>query len=1108
MVGQLDVGLTGAGVTGGQVDTRSVLFTDLVASTELRVRLGEDAAEAVRRCHDQLVRDAVTAHAGAVVKGLGDGVLATFGSAADAVAAAVAVQQSVDLHARREPERAFDLRVGVSVGDVTSEADDVFGVPVVEASRLCSFATGGEILVAELVRALSRGRGGYVFEPMGSLDLKGLPEAVPACRVVWESLTTDAAGDSVPLPGALVGGASTGYVGRSELRGLLEDRWGEAVNGSCRTVLLAGEPGIGKTRTATELARVAHGEGAVVLFGRCEEELGVPYQPFVEALDWYTAHAGAPALGRFGGELARLLPDLRTRVPGLPAPMSSDPRSEEHRLLEAVASWLVQASEPSGLVLVLDDLHWATKPTLLMLLHSLRAATSTDSARLIVLGTYRDTDIDRRHPLSGLLGELRRLPGVERLAVDGLSATEVLALVELAAGHDLDEDGRRLAGTVHEETEGNPFFVAEVLRHLIETGMVRREADRWVVTDLSHMAVPEGVRDVVGRRLSRLSPTANEVLAVASVIGRSVSVDVLVTVGQATEDEVLDAVDEAVRSRLLEEVGAERYRFAHALVRSTLYEELSATRRRRLHRGVAAALEKLHKEDVAALAYHSVEAGPEGDDLSRAVAYVLAAAERAQTTRALAEAESQYRLALELLDDAELDDPAQRVAALCGLGECQRDQGEATYRGTLLDAAGKARADGELKLLVRAVLANTRGMTSVVGAVDAERVAITEAALEAIGSDPSPDRAHLLAHLAGEVVFTGDDDRRLALADEAETLARSLDDPALLGSVLVRTAFAAITGDRWRRLRLSMTEAVELADRAGDPALRAIARIWSAGATLTAGDVSEWERTANEGLALAEEASPSVRWMTLASSVRTLALRGRLAEAEQRNAAALALGTDVGEGDAPMWWAAAGVQIAWIRGDLSGWADASGSVADEYPLSRAWRVSHAWCLAEAGRLDEARDVITRYGPDPLELLRDPFPFNAGAVLARTSHRLGDRGLAQRTLVTLEPYCGCWTHFHLGSIGPVTSAMGMCALALGDHRRAVELLGNAVETVTKHRCEGIAPRLRLDLAEALVGRDEPDDRERAAGLLDQVRTDAERLDAPALAARADALGAAG
>jgi hypothetical protein len=287
-----------------------------------------------------------------------------------------------------------------------------------------------------------------------------------------------------------------------------------------------------------------------------------------------------------------------------------------------------------------------------------------------------------------------------------------------------------------------------------------------------------------------------------------------------------------------------------------------------------------------------------------------------------------------------------------------------------------------------------------------------------------------------------------------------------------------------------------------------IARIWSASAKLTAGDLPEWERTTDEGLALAEEASPSVRWMALSSSVRTLAVRGRLAEAEQRNAAAFALGTDIGEGDAPMWWAAAGVQIAWIRGDLSGWADASGALADEYPLSRAWRVSHAWCLAEAGRIDEARDVITRYEPDPLELLRDPFPFNAGVLLARVSHRLGDRGLAQRTLVTLEPYRGCWTHYHLGSIGPVTSAMGMCALTLGDDRRAVELLGNAVDAASTSGCEGIAPRLRLDLAEALVGRDEPGDRERATGLLDQVRTDAERLDAPALAARADALGAAG
>ena len=1089
---------------GTHVDTRSVLFTDLVGSTELRVQLGEDAAELMRRTHDTLVDQQVAGHGGTVVKGLGDGAMATFGSAADAVSAAVAIQQAVELHARREPGQAFSLRVGVSVGDVTIETDDVFGVPVVEASRLCGAAAAGEILTADLVRALSRGRGGFVFEPMGSLDLKGLPEPVPACRIVWEPVVGDAGGGRPSeLPGALVGWTSTEYVGRADLLRRLEDHWRSVMAGGCRTVLLAGEPGVGKTRTAAEVARSAHNEGALVLYGRSEEDLGVPYQPFVEALDWYTTKVASPVLGRLPGELARLEPDLATRVRGLPPPVTSDPRSEEHRLLEAVASWLVGATETTPLVLVLDDLQWATKPTLLMLLHLLRAAADAGAAaRLLVLITYRDTDIDRSHPLSGVLADLRRLPEVERVAVDSLTAAEVLALVERAAGFELDDDGRRLAALVHEETEGNPFFVGEVLRHLVETGAVRREANRWVVADLRELAVPEGVRDVVGRRLSQLSSETNEMLAVAAVVGRSINLDVLVALSTTTEDDVLDALDEAVRARLLEETGPDEYRFAHALVRSTLYEELSVTRRRRLHRRVADVLEKLHPDDVVALAYHCVEAGPAGPDLTRAVGYVLAAAERAQATRALAEAEGQFRLALELLADADPSDSQLEIAARCGVGECQRDQGDPEYRATLLDAARRARAEGEVGLLVRAALANSRGMTSIVGAVDEDRVELTEAALDAIGPEPSADRARLLAHLAGEVTFAGDHERRLALADESEALARRLGDRALLAWVLVRTAFAAVTNDRWQRLVTRTAEAVELADETGDPSLRVLARLWSSSAGLTAGDLPAFERANEEIGAIAEDASPLVRWMARASFVRTLAMKGRWSEVEERSDEALALGNDAGEVDAPSWWAGAALPTAWLRGDLSGWVDTAAAFADEYPRDKTWRGTHAWLLADTGRLDEARDVISRYGLDPATLA--PWPLVSAMNMAMTAHALRDVELARRTIDALRPYRGCWTHHYLGSLGPATRAMGICALALDDHEEAVALLDEALDTVTTHGYEGIAPRLRLELAEALLARKAVGDHTRARRLLDDVRAAAERMDAPALAGRADAL----
>jgi tetratricopeptide (TPR) repeat protein len=402
---------------------------------------------------------------------------------------------------------------------------------------------------------------------------------------------------------------------------------------------------------------------------------------------------------------------------------------------------------------------------------------------------------------------------------------------------------------------------------------------------------------------------------------------------------------------------------------------------------------------------------------------------------------------------------------------------------------------------VRAVLANTRGMTSIVGAVDKERVELTEAALDAIGPDPSADRARLLAHLAAEVTFTGNDDRRLALADEAEALARRVGDRRLLAWVLVRTGFAAVADDRWHQLVIRSKEAVDLADEGGDPALRVLARFWSSGAALTAGDIPTFERAREEMLAIAEEGSPTLEWMARTISVAVLLLRGRFDEAGQRNDDSLALGQQLGEVDAPQWWGAVATMASWCRGDTE-MVDAVGAFADEYPLLPAWRAGHAWRLSDAGRLEEARNVVTQYNLDPAALGREPFPFFSAVALAHTARHLGDRELARRSMEALEPYLGCWTHFYIGTNGPVTWGLGVCALTFGDFERAVGFLEDALRELTAYGYEGLIPRLQLDLAETLLSRHAPGDYARAARLIDEVRGAAAGVGAPGLADQAD------
>jgi predicted Ser/Thr protein kinase/tetratricopeptide (TPR) repeat protein len=430
------------------------------------------------------------------------------------------------------------------------------------------------------------------------------------------------------------------FVGRERERRRLLEAWALAKAGRRHLCLVAGEPGIGKTRLSLEFARQCADEQAIVLVGRCDAEALVPYQPFVEAIGWYARTAPEAALRAAippngGGDLAAFAPEFLARLPNLPEPTPMNAAGQRYRLFESVSALLSGISSQTPMLVFIDDLHWADKPTLSLLRHVVRGS---EPAALLLIGTYRESEIVAGHPLGELLADLRREPAVTRVAVTGLEADEVGKLIGALSAASVPSS---LARQVVASTGGNPFFVTEMARHLNETG--------------SGGGLPEGIREVILRRVSRLSEPCVRALTLAAVVGREFDLDLLEAFADIPENDLLDAIDEARQAQLVDEAAGKpgRYSFHHALIRDALYDGMASTRRVRTHRRVAEALEKLSADSseppLADLAYHFTQAASAAV-AARAADYATRAADRMAAALAHEEAARFYDYALQALD--------------------------------------------------------------------------------------------------------------------------------------------------------------------------------------------------------------------------------------------------------------------------------------------------------------------------------------------------------------------------------------------------------------------------------------------------------------------------
>ena len=396
----------------GGTATVAFLFVDMVGSTDMLRRLGDDANDEVRRRYMATLRQALADNDGREVKNLGDGLMAAFDrSLADAARCAIDMQRGVDRLRRADPLLQIQIRVGLSVGEAAPEAGDWQGTPVVEAARLEPKARPGQILANDVVRQLLGNRGGFVCTPAGDYELKGFDEPLACCDIAWEP---DPGLPEVPLPAGLARGALA-LAGREREMKTLRGQWDRVVAGGSAAVVIVGEPGIGKSRLAAELAGLAHATRATVLYGRCDDDTVVPDQPIAEALRWYVA-ACAPSVLREqvadGAVLIRLVPSLTARVPELAhRALSVAGRSE---LTSAVRSFVTRAAAANPVLLVLDDLQYAPPATLELI----AALAISEAAGLMVVAASRRED------------ELSDAPVFERIALRGLSVDGAAMLVE------------------------------------------------------------------------------------------------------------------------------------------------------------------------------------------------------------------------------------------------------------------------------------------------------------------------------------------------------------------------------------------------------------------------------------------------------------------------------------------------------------------------------------------------------------------------------------------------------------------------------------------------------------------------------------------------------
>jgi hypothetical protein len=832
--------------------------------------------------------------------------------------------------------------------------------------------------------------------------------------------------------------------------------------------MVAGDPGVGKTALADEIGAEAVAAGALVLWGRAWDGGGAPaYWPWVRILRRLAAErdlgAAVDALGpEAARRLTQLVPELARKAASTTAPLD-DSAAARFQVFDAVTSLLRVAAAQGPLVLVLDDLHGADQPSLLLL--GFLAVHVRDSP-ILVIGTYREAEARLDPQLAGALGDVIRHG--RRLPLRGLREHDVAEVVERIAGRR-PPDG--VVRAIHAATEGNPFFVDEVVRLLSAEGRLDSEAQ------VIGLRIPDGVRETIRHRLAPLPDRARVLLATASVIGREFRLDTLQRVCELEPAELDAALGEAVGAGVIVErpqtIGA--YAFSHGLIREAMYDDLGPQRRGLLHRAVGNALEELYSADpephLSELAHHFFVAATAGE-LTKAIDYSVRAGERALALVAYEEASDHFERALQAYGLQDRADVPRRCDLLLALGTAQSRAGNArNARETFLRAAGLARRLESPERLARAALGYGAGLGGFeFGLVDDTLIGLLHEARAALGKEDGPLQARVLGRIATELYYSDRAAERVRLAADAVAMARRIGDRATIASTL-SARYLTLWGPENAVARLQIaTDVVALGEEARDRELVLRGHVWRIVSLMELGDWVGADIELAVHARLADELrDPLHLWQVPLYEASRAMLDGRLLDAERLAAEAFAIGRGAQSHNAAQLYA---VQLFALRTEQGRLGEVEQSLEEfgrRYPAAPVWRAATAFAMAALGRTEPARRAFEALTAGGLaEVPRDAEWLSTVALLVRCGERLGDGPRSAELGELLKPYADHAVITGRGSIcqGPVSRFVAMAAATAGCFEEATTHYEAAMETARRWGAEPLVAAIRFELADVL------------------------------------------